>query len=428
MNNKLDTSSIYYNESNAVLFEDDKNIEQKFKVSRKDLLLAYIDARKRKRNTRSHLVFEEDLFRNIYHLWKELVTDSYQISESNCFVVTRPKPREVFAASFRDRIVHHLIIGKLMPYFEQKLIDNSFSCMSGKGTLYGVKKLQEAMRRHPNGKVYKNDISSFFMSISKSKLNTLLKEFIELYHKGPIEERKYILALTEQIILHHPEENCNIHGDVLLWNLIDRNKSLFTVGKDRGLPIGNLTSQLFAGVYLMKLDKFLYEQFGDDYGRYVDDFYIVSDDGEKVRKIIPQIEKLLYDDLDLILHPNKRYSQPVRHGCKFLGYVVKGERIYVGNNTVNNFFQTIERYNTTNTITVQDLVNCFRSLNSYLGYLSYCNAYKILRRLLFQLDRRWYPYFKTYTGKLSNKEIESCKKLKITVQYRSHYLLLNYLK
>lgn len=114
-------------------------------ITRTMLLNAYYDARRHKRNTESQLLFEADLNRNLDKLYQELISGKYSISKSICFIVTRPKPREVFAANFRDRIVHHLIMQFLLPKFENLFIKNSFSCIKNRGTICGALKLKQAL-------------------------------------------------------------------------------------------------------------------------------------------------------------------------------------------------------------------------------------------------------------------------------------------
>ena len=412
---------LFRNPSNDSLFEESP--EEKFSLSFGDLLQAYREAKKHKSNTDSQILFSMDLSVNLLELYREIVSGTYRISTSKCFIVTRPKPREVFAANFRDRIVHHVVIDKLMPHFQETFIENSFSCMPKKGTLFGAKKLQEAMKRHPNGNVYIHDISGFFMHLRKDLLWEMLKEYIEEKFINDQKTKLLLLFLVEKIVMHHPELDCDIKGDEKLWSVLDKSKSLFTAPENCGLAIGNLTSQLFANFYLDKLDKFLYEKFGDDYGRYVDDFFIVCDDPEKVKSVIPDIEKIL-SDLGLTLHPKKRYSQPVRHGAKFLGYVVRKDRVYISNRTLGNFQDAIDNFNTMEE-DVFSISGCIRSLNSYLGFTSYCNSYKVVDKILKNLEERWFKYLDINDDTLTNKEKEKGKIFKRCLRLLWKYKIIN---
>ena len=417
-----DIDYLFRNTTNDSLFEDDTP-EEVFSFSFCDLLKAYREARKHKSNTESQILFSMDLSSNLLNLYRELVSGKYQISTSKCFIVTRPKPREVFAANFRDRIVHHIVIDKLMPHFTETFIENSFSCMPKKGTLFGAKKLQEAMKRHPNGTVYLFDISGFFMHLQKDILWNMLKEYIEEKFKEDQAVKHLLLHLVEMIVMHHPEKDCDIKGDRALWKLLDSSKSLFTAPENCGLAIGNLTSQLFANFYLDKLDKYLYEIFGDDYGRYVDDFFIVCDDSNKVKSVIPDIERIL-GSLGLTLHPKKRYVQPVRHGGKFLGYVVRKDRLYICNQTIGNFQKSIQNFNNMEE-NIYSVSGCIRSLNSYLGFTSYCNSYKVVDRVLKNLEERWFKYLTIDSDNLTEEEKKKGKIFKRCLRLLWKYKNLN---
>ena len=129
---------------------------------------AYYECRRAKRTHDSALQYELNYEINNYRLWRDLNSQTYEIGRSICFVVTRPKLREVFAANFRDRIVHHIIIRRFMPLFEQYMIDDSYNCRRGKGTYYGVNRLSGFINSAPSDAwVLKCDISAFFMSIDK---------------------------------------------------------------------------------------------------------------------------------------------------------------------------------------------------------------------------------------------------------------------
>lgn len=242
---------------------------------------AYEDCIKNKRNTSNAREFEIDYIEKVTRLCDDINDGTYEIGKSIAFVVTFPVYREVFAADFRDRIVHHLVIKELMPYFEKYFIKESFSCMEGKGVLYGVKTMFEYIKEctenyTKDAWILKMDIKSFFMSINKQLLADMIDDFIVEYYENDRKKEK-LRELCKQIVLHHPELNCEKRGDKSLWAKLDPNKSLFNVGYERGLPIGNLTSQILANFFLTKLDRFIKETLGFKYyGRYVDDFMIVS--------------------------------------------------------------------------------------------------------------------------------------------------------
>lgn len=172
---------------------------------------AYLDCRRTKRRTATQVEYELDYELNNLALWRELNGMTYEIGKSIAFCVTYPKLREVYAASFRDRIVHHLIMRKFLDLFEDRMIDSSYSCRREKGTIFGVMDVQEKLRRITrNGKrqvwVLKLDIRGFFMAIDKERMYEIVKDVITDEYGG--EDTDWWLWLIKKIILHHPELNC----------------------------------------------------------------------------------------------------------------------------------------------------------------------------------------------------------------------------
>ena len=140
---------------------------------------AYLDCYKNKKKSPGAILFRENLYNNIRILTDEINNYTYTPLPSTAFVITDPKLREVFAADFRDRVIHHLIINELLPYFEEYFIEDSFSCMPRRGTLFGVQKMASYMENCQEGwYVMKMDVKSFFMGIRKSLLSDRLDDFI----------------------------------------------------------------------------------------------------------------------------------------------------------------------------------------------------------------------------------------------------------
>lgn len=362
----------------------------KEKIKLEDIFTAYYDCRKNKRNTLSALDFEIDYTTKLTALWREINEGSYKIGKSIAFIVKYPVKREVFAANFRDRIIHHLIIGKMLPYFEKLFIDNSFSCRIGKGNLNGILKTAEFIKEcsnnyTENAYIARLDIQSFFMSIDKHILLDKTLTLIEEIYPN-IDEKELIKKLFEQIILHQPEKNCEIKCNKELWNELPKEKSLFNVGEYKGLPIGNLTSQVLANLYMNDFDHFVTETCGfKNYCRYVDDFIIIHNDKKELLELIPKIEKYLMYNLKLKLHPKKRYFQHYTKGVKFIGGVIKPYRIYISNRTKGNFYLKIKQM-CENNAPVEDLVPV---VNSYLGILRHYKTFNIRKDVIinFVMDK-----------------------------------------
>lgn len=359
--------------------------KQSYSFSYGDMFDAYQDCIRNKRNTSNAREYELDYVENVTRLCDDINDGTYQIGKSIAFVVTFPVYREVFAADFRDRIVHHLVIKELMPYFEKYFIKESFSCMKDKGVLYGVKTMTEYMKEctenyTKDAWILKMDIKSFFMSINKELLANMLDDFIVEHYENPKKKWK-LRQLCYQIVMHHPELNCEKRGDISLWNKLEPHKSLFNVGYERGLPIGNLTSQIFANFFLTKLDKFIKETLGFKYyGRYVDDFVIICTDKERLKACTNQIVEFAKRELKLTIHPNKRYFQHYTKGVKFIGSVIKPNRIYVLNRTKGTLYYKL--VNLFNEPSKEKLDKLIMTVNSYIGYMKHYNTYNIRKYFL----------------------------------------------
>lgn len=357
----------------------------------KEFWRAYYQCRKRKRGTVNALKFEQNYEQEIIKLWKEVNEGTYQIGKSIAFVVTRPKDREIFAADFRDRIVHHVIINKLEKSMDRDFIPDCYSCRDGKGTDYGIKRLNKKIKTlsccyTKDIWIGKFDIKGFFMSINKNILWKMLEAYIQKnYHKR---DKRVLLRICKQVVLHNPEKHCIRKSPWWLWKRLPANKSLFTCDPTCGLPIGNLTSQWFANFYLMYFDKEMDTRFGGYYGRYVDDFYVLSTSKEYIIETIPWIENYLQTNLQLGLHQKKRYIQPYWNGIKFIGTFIKRGRMYLGNETRSNLVQAIHAFNKKEK-TKETATTFVSVLNSYLGFAVGKESYNVRKKAISMISKDW---------------------------------------
>lgn len=194
---------------------------QRGNVRLDELFAAYLECRRNKRRTTNALAFEVDFEQKLIELWKDVNDGTYMPGRSIAFIVTEPVQREVFAADFRDRIIHHLIIGKLNHLFEASFIQDSYSCRDGKGTQYGIGRvagfIRECSRNYTKDcYILKMDIQSFFMSIDKGLLYKYLREFILARYHEP--DQLLILELVEKVVFNDPEQNCHIKGRRSDWD------------------------------------------------------------------------------------------------------------------------------------------------------------------------------------------------------------------
>ncbi len=230
------------------------------KIELSELFEAYYNCRSNKRNTINAIAFEIEYEHNLVQLCEEINNGTYQIGRSIAFIVDKPVKREIFAADFKDRIVHHWLINKLNPLFEKEFIFYSYACRVGKGTHFGIQRIDKFIRQCSENYtkgcyILKLDIQGFFMHINKNILFEKLKAFICQYYLLP--DKKLLLALCQKIIYNDPTQNCIIKGKRSNWDSLPTDKSLFHSAHQSGLPIGNLTSQVFANFYLNSFDHFV---------------------------------------------------------------------------------------------------------------------------------------------------------------------------
>ncbi len=284
-----------------------------------ELVQAYYDCRRSKRNSASALAFEMDLERNLMALHDDLLVGSYRPGRSICFVVTRPKAREVWAAAFRDRVVHHLLYNRVAPRFYASFIADSCACIPGRGTLYAATRLEAKIRsasQNWSKPIFylKCDLANFFVAIDKEVLRRQLAAKIT---------EPWWLELAEQILMHDPREDYEVRSPAHLFNRVPQHKRLTAQPARLGLPIGNLSSQFFANIYLDALDQFAKHKLGaKHYVRYVDDFVFLHESPQQLNAWRAEVEAFL-PSLGAKLNPTKTILQPVDRGVDFVGHVIK---------------------------------------------------------------------------------------------------------
>lgn len=328
-------------------------------VSAENLFSAWDSFKKDKRNKTDVLEFEWRLEENIFKLHRELQSKTYKHGPYTDFYITDPKRRHVHKASARDRILHHGIFNVINPIFEETFIPTSFSCRKDFGTHRGVEVVAGMLRSlSENGTrqvyVLKCDIKKFFDSVDHRILFNILKKRI----KDPD-----TLWLLDRIIDSFSSEYSNIF-------------------QNKGLPIGNLTSQLFANIYMNELDQFMKGKLRVEYyARYTDDFVILSRDKRYLEELIPKISQFLEQKLELKLHPEKVYIRKLHEGIDFLGYLIFLDHRLVRAKTKRRIFTKLRRRIREYKRGDIGRVALDQSLNSYLGVLSHANAFKLCEKL-----------------------------------------------
>lgn len=367
-------------------------------ISLEDVIEAYFDCRHNKRNTINQLEFELDYERNCIELWHELNERRYEPRRSIAFVVNRPVKREIFAADFRDRVVHHLIARRIYPLLEKEFIVDSYATQKGKGTLFGVNRIEQHIRNCSHNYtrdcyVMKLDIQGFFMSIDKNILYNNIVSFLTGRYKGC--DIDLLLYMLRQTIFNRPELNCIRKMPKEAWKNLPPNKSLFGSDGMHGLPIGNLTSQLLALLYLDPMDHLVTEQWAFPYyGRYVDDTTTVDESKERLLALRNEMDKWLSQQ-GLTLHPKKIYLQHYAKGVRFVGSVIKPGRKYIASRTFANFCRKLYHQNELveqRAPTKKEVFHFVAMVNSYMGMMLHFQSGRHFRRFLRRLSREWYHY------------------------------------
>ena len=306
---------------------------------------------------------------------------------------------------FRDRIVHHLYFRYTHQLFERTFIADSYSCIEGRGTHYGISRLRHHIQQATHNwqepaYALSLDIRGYFMHIDRARLLRIatasllnmsthrvgLSEDIESIPSGvlltpattwaDIRDFNFILWLTEQIIMLDPMENCIIVGDLHDWDDIDHAKCMRFVEPGLALPIGNLTSQLFSNVYLNPFDQFVKRDIlCRHYGRYVDDSTQIDPDREWLLAQVPREREFLADELGLQLHMGKLHIREVHQGVEFLGAFLKPYRDYVSRRTLERMTARIQ------SLDLRDEEKAQRTIDSYLGILSHTASYRMAQSI-----------------------------------------------
>lgn len=359
--------------------------------------LAYFDCRKNKRNKEEAVDFEFDYERELVKLWRDVNNERYDISALDVFISERPVKREIFAARFRDRIIHHLIVNKLEYLLEKEFIYDTHSCRKGRGVHFAVNRAQKHILRCSKNYtkdcyILKLDIKGYFMSIDKGILLSNLENLIDQRYLA--KDKDKLIYLCRTIINNDPTKNCIRKSPKEKWIGLPKSKSLFYAKDNCGLPIGNYTNQVFANLYLTPLDHFIKHNLKvKHYVRYVDDIFIVHEDKNQLKAIISLIKAYAENNLNLTIHPKKIYLQHYQKGAEFLGVYIKPYRCYVSRRVKGNLWRATRDINILLERKEVDTNTILSKTNSYLGLLSHRNTYKLRKKFLTSLNPNMWNHF-----------------------------------
>jgi retron-type reverse transcriptase len=370
----------------------------------KELYKAYRDCRRRKRKTVNAQRYEMHLLDNLFETQASLNTRRYQPARCIRFIATKPKAREIHAADFSDRVVHHWLVPRLEKLFEPVFIHDVYSNRVGKGTHKAVDRLQSFMHSVGNeGWYLQLDIANFFNSVDRPVLFQLLqhrlRKSVKTHEKFPAdkhaispEEADALRWLCHVLLRHDSSSHAIYRGNPALLHRVPPHKQLGNMGEYKGLPIGNLTSQFFANVYLNPFDQFIKHTLKcGHYVRYVDDFILLALDKETLLEWREQIRKFLQNTLKLSL---KEITEPKRvtTGANFLGYIIFPHYRLVRRRVVGNFWEKLQQFQTELvsgsskegyciTLKATVIEKLHATLASYHGHFKHANSYRLQQRL-----------------------------------------------
>ncbi|NPA71400.1 MAG: hypothetical protein GXO35_01100 [Gammaproteobacteria bacterium] len=314
------------------------------KVSCEDLSLRLLSVARKLSRSAQFKKYRLNLPEICKTLARQILDFEYHPKPYAYFIVTDPKPREVFAPHFYDRIVQRWFVLETEPYFDKRFLPQAYAHRKGFGPHKAVRRLRHTLRNRKLTFYLKADIRNFFYSIHRPTLWELLNQYWFRY----IEEHPYYKWLTyvaKTVLFTDPTRKFYVTCPRTLVHLLPPHKTLFNCSADRGLPLGNATSQLFAAIYLHELDRFIVHELKmKHYFRYVDDFVILGSDKTKLNAVWESVNSFLESRLKMRLHPSKRIIQPVKYGIDFVGYVIWSRRTLVRQATVKRmlfrFYQT----------------------------------------------------------------------------------------
>lgn len=365
---------------------------------------AYQKCRYKKRPSIHQIRFESRLGENLLSLHADLQSREYQPSRSKCFVVTHPKPREIFAAHFRDRIVHHLLVGRLEPRWEPRFVHSAFACRKGRGGYKAIAYLDQQARRLSHGGRHpvfalQVDIASFFVTIHRPILaGILLKDLRD----------EYLRWLVHLSFHHDARKDVWIDSPPELRAVIPPHKSWFNQGKNVGIPIGNLISQFGANVYLDGVDHWIYRNLRPGaYLRYMDDLTLLDTDPKRLSSMIDPIDTWLRKNRGQWLNPDKTTLKPLSSGIQYLGYQLRQDLAGGGHVTLKapaskkwEFIRTLKRLESCDpkerppehplefSFRSLDQKKIISSLNARLGFLKHAKTYRFREEAIERLKHQ----------------------------------------
>ena len=346
------------------------------KLTFEELYEAYMMCLKnKKRKNGTYSFVNEKICENLINLLEELNSYTYIPRPSNCYVITEPALREIYAAQFKDRIVQHFYLNEIEDILESKFVDGCCSCRKNKGTDYALRLLKNYLiKTSKNWKkecyFLKIDLSGYFMSIDRKQISNKFENLILQEYKG--KHKKLLLYLTSVIFENNPALNCKYKCNENLRIKVPERRKM-DPNSEYGMAIGNLTAQAASNLNLNDFDNFIVNELGlKNYVRYVDDIVIVSDNKEILIKRLPKIIKKL-ELTHQKISKKKTKIDTAYHGIHFLGKVSYPYGYQKPSKQV-----IIKTCTKAKKIEYEDRENLIAKVNSQIGTLKKNNSRKLI--------------------------------------------------
>ncbi|AJA42487.1 RNA-directed DNA polymerase [Alkalihalobacillus alcalophilus ATCC 27647 = CGMCC 1.3604] len=337
-------------------------------IDYENLWEAYLNARKGKRFRGEVLEFSNNLEENLIQIQNELIYKTYEIGRYREFHVYEPKKRLIMSLPFKDRVVQWAIYKVLEPYFDRQFISDSFACRKGKGSQQAASRVQYWIRKveRTGARPYhlKCDVSKYFYRIDHQVLLSMLQRKIK---------DDDLMWLLEKIIC---SEDVNF-GVPLMDHQFEEDRI-----EGMGMPIGNLTSQLFANLYLNELDQFVKHKLKIKYyARYMDDMVIIDNDKQNLNAILEDMDLFLRFDLKLLLN-NKTAIRPTSDGVDFVGFRIWSTHKKLKKKTVKKMKKRLKYLQKAYARGEVELEHIKPTIASYLGLMKHADCHKLKTKLL----------------------------------------------
>ena len=365
---------------------------------------AWRRARRGKKPSTNQLGFEARWLDRLMDLHTALRAGQWQPSRTVCFVVTHPKTREIHAPDFADRVVHHLLVARLEKLYEPHFIHDSYANRAGKGSHAAVDRLQTMMRRRENmplqqavgGWYLQLDIHNYFNSIHRPTLYAMLCTRLDQAQRCgqlPAAHALALRSLCHKLLANPVAQHVR---DPQAAAQIPAHKRLCNASAHCGLPVGNLTSQFFANVYLNALDQFVKHTLKvRHYVRYVDDFVLLGDSAAQLLEWQARISQFLAQHLRLRFKDGA-LLQPCSQGVDFLGYRVFAHYRRVRPRVVHHCQAKLQAWHRQHPlftcVSAAEVAQLHALLGSYWGHFSHAHTVR-LRHWLFAKNAWLNQYF-----------------------------------